>query len=356
VVVRFAGRAYGTFDRDQSGLVPEDFDYVAHFLVLGRRAINRGPWVPTFKGKRSALVMGTHETKSTNDLSTRPARVVAMQSSLSYVGLPEHFGEALLLFALILLLSPYLAGTDLGFIKIPEFNPIAKRRLLILGPIAMVAAVLLHVPLVPKEETSKAVACSISGFVFDSDSNKPLSAVWVDLYRDLTSIQQRPALLNATVATTGPDGKFSFDCGGIKESQYPLMLAVRHEDWRGTRITGPIIKHSGEWSGINIPIRMSDVELVPLRELPVTFSAKKVGTDWFLTGDIENRSERSFPCIRLTYQMVTSYQDRLQGEPVADLGTVNVEIRNLGPHDKRSYQSKLPKNVGVTGVSKQECR
>ena len=51
----------------------------------------------------------------------------------------------------------------------------------------MVAAVLLHVLLVPKEETSKAVACSISGFFFDSDSNKPLSAVWVDLYRDLQS-------------------------------------------------------------------------------------------------------------------------------------------------------------------------
>ena len=312
--------------------------------------------MPTFKGKRSALVMGTHETKSTNDLSTHPARVVAMQSSLSYLGLPEQFGVALLLLALVLLLSPYLADTDLGVIKIPEFNPIVKRRLRILGPIAMVAAVLLHVPLVPKEETSKAVACSISGIVFDSDSNKPLSAVWVDLYRDLTSIHQRPARLIATIATTGPDGKFSFNCGDIKESEYPLKLAVRHEDWLATRITGPTIKHSGEWSGINIPIPMSDVDLVPLRELRVTFSGKQVGTDWFLTGDIENRSERSFPCIRLTYQMLTSYQDRSPGEPVADLGPVNVEIRNLGPHDKRSYQSKLPKQVGVQFASKGECQ
>ena len=178
----------------------------------------------------------------------------------------------------------------------------------------------------------------------------------MELYRDLTSIQRRPALLNATAATTGPDGKFSFDCGGIKESQYPLMLGVHHQDWRGHQITGPTIPHSGEWSGINISIRMSDVELVPLKELRVTFSGKKVGTDWFITGDIENRSERSFPCIRLTYQMVTSYQDRLQGVPEADLGQVNVEIRNLGPHDKRSYQSKLPKEVGFTLASKQECR
>jgi hypothetical protein len=279
-----------------------------------------------------------------------------MQSSLSYLGLPETFGGALLLLGLVLLLSPYLADTDLGFVKIPEFEPIVKRRLRIFGPIAMVAVVLLHVPLVPKEETSKAVACSVSGFVFDSDSNKPLSAVWVELYRDLTSIHQRPALLNYTAATTGPDGKFSFDCGGIKDSQYPLMLGVYHQDWLAHQIKGPTIPHSGEWSGINIPIRMSDVDLVPLRELRGTYSVKKVGTDWFITGDIENRSERSFPCIRLTFQMSTSYEDRLQGVPEADLGSVDVEIRNLGPHDKRPYQSKLPKQVGFTLKSKQECR
>ena len=78
-----------------------------------------------------------------------------MQSSLSYLGLPETFGGALLLLALVLLLSPYLADTDLGFIKIPEFEPIVKRRLRIFGPIAMVAAVLLHVPLVPRKKQAK---------------------------------------------------------------------------------------------------------------------------------------------------------------------------------------------------------
>jgi len=279
-----------------------------------------------------------------------------MQSSLSYLGLPDQFGVALLLLALVLLLSPYLAATDLGVIKVPEFNPIVKRRLRILGPIAMVGAVLLHVPLVQKDETRKAAACSISGVVFDSDSNRPLSAVWVELYRDLTSFHQRPAVLNYNAATTGPDGKFSFDCGGIKDSQYPLMLGVYHQDWLAHQIKGPTIPHSGEWSGINIPIRMSDVDLVPLRELGVSFTGKKVGTDWFITGDIENRSERSFPCIRLTFQMSTSYEDHLQGVPEADLGSVDVEIRNLGPHDKRPYQSKLPKQAGFTLKSKQECR
>ena len=65
------------------------FDYVAHFLDFldGELSIEGHGRRPS---KKSApLMMGTHETKSTNDLSTRPARVVAMLSSLSYLGLPE---------------------------------------------------------------------------------------------------------------------------------------------------------------------------------------------------------------------------------------------------------------------------
>src|SRR6058998_3569485 len=124
-----------------------------------------------------------------------------MQSLLSAVGLPEEFGVVLLSLALILLLAPYLAGTDLGIIRIPSFSSGAKRTLRIVGPIAMLAAILLHVPLVHKEEagTVATVACSISGLVFDSDSNKPLSGIWVDVYRDLASVQQRPARLSAGV-------------------------------------------------------------------------------------------------------------------------------------------------------------
>jgi hypothetical protein len=92
-----------------------------------------------------------------------------MQSSLSYLtvlsylNVPEQFGVTLLLLALVLLLSPYLAGTDFGVIKIPEFKPTAKRALRVIGPVAMLAALLLHFPLVPKEETGKAVACSNLG-------------------------------------------------------------------------------------------------------------------------------------------------------------------------------------------------
>lgn len=103
--------------------------------------------------------------------------------------------------------------------------------------------------------------CTISGLVFDSDSNRPLSAVWVDVYRDMT--QGRPERLRAGLATTGPDGRFSFDCGWVAGVHFPLLLAIRRADWVATRITGQRIERPGEWTGINIAISMRGVQLKP---------------------------------------------------------------------------------------------
>lgn len=208
--------------------------------------------------------------------------------------------------------------------------------------------------LVPSPQASP--KCSISGLVFDRDSNLPLSGVWIDLYRDLSSIQQRPHKLKAGVATTGPDGKFSINCSWVKESQYPLLLAVRHQDWVATRITGPKIEHSGEWDGIRIPIPMSEIDLKPLKELSVSFSSRKIGSDRFLMGAVENKSGRSFPCVRVRFNMSTSHQDQMEGEPKRHLGFVDVDVRNLKPHEKRSYRKKLPDRVSISLHSKEECQ
>ena len=205
----------------------------------------------------------------------------------------------------------------------------------------------------PKEVSSK---CSISGLLFDSDKNKPLSGASIDLYRDLRSIQQRPKKLKAGVATTGPDGKFSINCSWVEESQYPLLIAVRHRDWRATRITGPSIERSGEWDGIRIPIPMSEIEPKSLREVEVSFSSRKLNSDRFLMGEIENKSGRSFPCVRVRFNTMTSYQDQVEGEQKRHLGFVDVEVLNLKPHEKRSYQKKLPDRVGISLHSKEECQ
>lgn len=202
-----------------------------------------------------------------------------------------------------------------------------------------------------REET----ACSLAGRVFDSDSNKPLSGVWVDLYRDLSSIQQRPQRLEAGVATTGPGGEFFINCSSVKESYFPLLLAVRHRDWVDTKITGPKIERSDEWSGINIPVSMSEIDMKALREISVSFTTRRIDTEQFLVGHIENKSERSFPCIRARFSMTTSYQDQLQGEPKRQLGFLDVELRNIGPREKMPYQKKLPGSVGIGLYSTEEC-
>lgn len=54
---------------------------------------------------------------------------------------------------------------------------------------------------------SEGTTCTLSGLVFDSDSNKPLPSIQVDLYRDQSGIQQRPKMLKEGVATTGPEWK-----------------------------------------------------------------------------------------------------------------------------------------------------
>jgi hypothetical protein len=54
--------------------------------------------------------------------------------------------------------------------------------------------------------------------------------------------------------------------------------------------------------------------------------------------------------------MSTSYQDKLQGEPDRDLGFIDVEVRNLGPMEKRPYEKKLPQQAGIGLESKQKCQ
>lgn len=137
-----------------------------------------------------------------------------------------------------------------------------------------------------------------------------------------------------------------------------MLFALRHQDWVATRITGPKIERSKAWDGINIPISMGGVDLKPkktLKEISVSFSSKKIDSDWILSGRIENKSERSFSCIRVRFNMTTSYQDKIQGEPDRHLGFLDVEVQNLKPNEKRLYQKIMPKRVGIRLHSKQEC-
>jgi len=69
-----------------------------------------------------------------------------LKSLLDLLGLPEVFGETLLILSLILALAPYFSGLDFGVIKIPQFSQVWRRRLKWIGPIVIVFVVSIHIP------------------------------------------------------------------------------------------------------------------------------------------------------------------------------------------------------------------
>jgi len=68
------------------------------------------------------------------------------KSTLQKIGIPKEFGVVLLTLALILAISPYLGGTDLGIFNVPAFSPNVTWILYFLGPILFIVAGLLFTP------------------------------------------------------------------------------------------------------------------------------------------------------------------------------------------------------------------
>lgn len=75
-------------------------------------------------------------------------------SLFKWSGLPETFGGVLLVFSLILLLSPYFSGADFGVFKIPILTPSAKKWLRIIGPIMFGLCVFSFLPIIPINPSS----------------------------------------------------------------------------------------------------------------------------------------------------------------------------------------------------------
>jgi len=68
------------------------------------------------------------------------------RSTLDVLGIPKEFGVVLLTLALILAISPYLGGTDLGIFKVPDLSPRATCVIRYLGPLLLVLVSLLFLP------------------------------------------------------------------------------------------------------------------------------------------------------------------------------------------------------------------
>ncbi|WP_171236891.1 tudor domain-containing protein [Ruegeria sp. HKCCA6837] len=67
-------------------------------------------------------------------------------SILERANLPDGFGYVLLVFGLILTLAPWFHGRDFGIVKIPQFENDQRRKLKLIGPAILTAAILLHLP------------------------------------------------------------------------------------------------------------------------------------------------------------------------------------------------------------------
>jgi hypothetical protein len=103
------------------------------------------------------------------------------QSAYGRLGIPSPIGETVGLLALALALSPYLAGTDFGFLKVPELAGAAKRDLKVLGPILLAASLLLYFPLWKMRaggprSAGTDIAASV---VFRNSSNRYICIVWL---------------------------------------------------------------------------------------------------------------------------------------------------------------------------------
>jgi hypothetical protein len=76
-------------------------------------------------------------------------------SIIRIMGLPDTFAVVLLTFSLILAVAPYLSAKDFGLFKVPEFTDSARKKLRVLGPILFVAILVLFVPMVSRQVSTK---------------------------------------------------------------------------------------------------------------------------------------------------------------------------------------------------------
>jgi len=107
--------------------------------------------------------------------------MIAKQSTYGKLGIPSPFGETVGLLALALTLSPYLAGADFGFLKVPEFLGTAKHTLKVLGPALLAGSLLLYFPFWPIRTGSlRSAGTDIAANVeFRNSSSRYICIVWL---------------------------------------------------------------------------------------------------------------------------------------------------------------------------------
>lgn len=161
------------------------------------------------------------------------------KSIFEIIGLPNPFGVLLLSFLFILLLAPYLSGSDFGLFKVPVFSEEAKKWLKIIGPALFLIGVLSFVPLL---ETGKAGTTDYGVRVTDADSRRAIARAKV------------------TVATHGILLRGETDEDGLYVMK--INSAIAPESLVNVRVEAP-----------NYNISQSDLPFRPLQDVALTSSA-----------------------------------------------------------------------------------
>lgn len=95
--------------------------------------------------------------------------------------------------------------------------------------------------------------CSVSGTVYNRDNNNPLPGIEIRYPRRTPDPDQYLHNVRSRLATTGDDGKFSFDCSSIEKENFPLRIELNNRNWRGiTHQTDEYIQQDTKRNDINI--------------------------------------------------------------------------------------------------------
>lgn len=104
----------------------------------------------------------------------------------------------------------------------------------------------------PKVPTTN--GCQFSGYLFDQQTHAPIVGAFVDAYtfEPLTNIKASRYVKQVTVS--GPGGKFSGDCRGIAQSNFPLRFGVRRTSGGATNLTPGTIDFNDVKTDVNLPV------------------------------------------------------------------------------------------------------
>ncbi|MBX3086252.1 MAG: hypothetical protein KF716_31740 [Anaerolineae bacterium] len=106
----------------------------------------------------------------------------------------------------------------------------------------------------PPTAQPTAVVCSVSGHVYDKDTNRPLPNIEVRYHRFTTqgetAYQQR---IRSYLATTDINGSFSAQCSTVEKGNFPLRLELSSAAWHvTTHVTDVYVARGQKTTNVNL--------------------------------------------------------------------------------------------------------